>query len=88
MPLIVSISPLLALSLKPGNQLVAGFDKPCRNRIELDGIKLIRHEVFDVEVFVCKFEHRLIDIGTIADLAYFTSIVVSKQSERADFPNG
>lgn len=78
MPLIVSISPLLALSLKPGNQLVAGFDNPCRNRIELDGIKLIRHEVFDMEVFVCKLKHCLIDIGTIADLTHFTSIVVSE----------
>ena len=78
MPLIVSISPLLALSLKPGNQLVTGFDDSCRNRIELDGIKLIRHEVFDMEVFVCKFEHCLIDIGAIADLTHFTSIVVSE----------
>ena len=31
-----------------------------------------------MEVFVCKFEHRLIDIGTIADLTHFTSIVVSE----------
>ena len=63
MPLIVSISPLLALSLKPGNHFVASFDNPCRNRIELNGIKLICHEIFDVEVFICKFKHCLIDMG-------------------------
>lgn len=85
MPLIVSISPLLALSLKPGNQLVAGFDNPCRNRIELNGVELIRHEVFDVKVFVCEFKYCLINMGAIADLAHIVNIVVSEQSERTDF---
>lgn len=78
MPLIVSISPLLAMPLKPGNQLVAGFDDSCRNCIELNGVELIRHEVFDVEVFVCEFKYCLINMCTIADLAHFVSIVGSE----------
>lgn len=78
MSLIVSISPLLALSLKPGNQLIASFDNPCRNCIELNGVELISHEVFNVEVFVCEFKYCLINMCTIADLAHFVSIVGSE----------
>ena len=88
MPLIIRNSLPLKLHPKPGNQLVAGFDNSRRNCIELNGVKLICHEVFDVEVFVCKFEHRFINMGAIADLAHFVSIVGSEQSECTDFLNG
>ena len=41
-----------------------------------------------MEVFVCELEYRVIDMGTIADLPHFISIVGGKQSKRTDFLNG